>query len=188
MIWMETTSDVPLVLVAVEAEGFVSNRIAAVLQNQATGLNMSNDTPPPTPSHPPRKRSSPGERSYRELSESGLRSDPCQAQSGVYTLHILLQKVWGKAVSAKIIGNEVLLVVTELTVNLSVIIRQDWRIFQADLANLACEASRVELSSVNLDNTPLQETPTSLALAQHFLRVLRQSLFSPRLFSVKCTL
>ena len=52
---METTSDVPLVLVAVEAEGFVSNRIAAVLQNQATGLNMSNDTPPPTPSHPPRK-------------------------------------------------------------------------------------------------------------------------------------
>ena len=122
---METTSDVPLVLVAVEAEGFVSNRIAAVLQNQATGLNMSNDTPPPTPSHPPRKRSSPGERSYRELSESGLRSDPCQAQSGVYTLHILLQKVWGKAVSAKIIGNEVLLVVTELTVNLSVIIRQD---------------------------------------------------------------
>ena len=43
---METTSDVPLVLVAVEAEGFVSNRIAAVLQNQATGLNMSNDTPP----------------------------------------------------------------------------------------------------------------------------------------------
>ena len=40
-------------------------------------------------------------------------------------MHILLQKVWGKAVSAKIIGNEVLLVVTELTVNLSVIIRQD---------------------------------------------------------------